>query len=1612
MSVRKVTRTLVRTLLDRHCIEDKMKKLFSRAFMVVSAFIIVFTLSTCVDPIMGFFNTVYKGWPVDYLEEYGIGDLGEEPADSRGIEYKFEDGNLIISFTGSEATSEELYAYLSTWNPNPDMPESNEYIRGISYLVLDDAYKPYYEISVEKDPGVAGMPPDGRLFEYHVEGLAVAENTAKITHAIDITRDPYGVPKGFQLTIMIYNEEEAGFDSKILNFLDNLSIWEIQQEDEYRPGFYMYATGPMEINFDTRSKPYYYEIDISKDLGEDETIGWPDDITLGQFGLFGLMDLIDYGATDVTYQIIPYGSDDDEEAGGDQLILRFYGATNGWTEASVMAYFNQNTWKPDEITVPTILNYDRGPASASFDITYKSYYELGSTIKLGTKYGWPKDDLRSAYGIENWKNPPSEAINATVTHFIDTSEEDDSLYIWFLGDSGTSAKVKGKEDDYFNKTWCPEESLEANITEYSRGAYFGSLNEGSRPFFEMVFTKNSEVIEGWPQSAMLTKYGITDMAKPEGADYISHYESTEIDPDTNLEETKLIIKYYGESETIFDPVATGLFQTWRPEEQITVLTNEYSRVNFNGSLNMGIKPYYEIEIGENREFQPGWPTTGIRPQYGISEWTAPGNTEYWAYSIDDTDGSLTIRFRGTTAFNFKDFAPGLLSNPSNSWWPEGQSETEPSVFEYSRGVYISAFDTNFVNGYCDIVLTKNEEIFEGWPLGTAPGNKRDAYGFNGPNEGVWNNQPSNTNYITYTDDPAEGLTIRFYSTYLITSKSVSNSTGNYFNNTWEWEDPVADEQTGEWPEGIDQYIRGGFNAEFNSNEAPYYEFNFTKRTDCETGWPNSQIRDKYDLAGTNEAVWNSSPTNTDYITYTDDPAEGLTIRFYSSALLDGSTVSNSTGTYFNTTWFAEELTPDDITGELPVDVNQYSRGGFNAEFDYAGSPYYEMSFTQRTDCTPKWPDSTVRGKYGLSAWNNPPTGAEYITYVDDPVEGLSIKFHGNSGTLGSIQSSYLNNTWFIEEPEEDEETHEWPDPRITNYSRGGYNAELSAIDEPYYEMTFTENTENTTWPSNLFESYGLHGLSSGKPSDIDYQIFTEENPQSNSRNLTIRYYAASSNNTIRSYLVGVANNWSVIPPSELEEPLEPGAVAYGRGYTQAILTPIQNAYYELDISFEIPSASPSVPGWPTSYLAEFDLAGYNQPVNSIYPAYEYYPDPGNGGDDEKSLIMMFYRAEGVSDSTFETAINTVLASSWTYDAESSTAEILEYNKPGYFLSFTVGSRPYYEIEACEDTSVQKGWPTASVWANFGLTVSSAAPANTSNIVNTYDETYKDSLEVKFIGTGTATNLNTLEAVIKSYFSTWNALNAASPFEYSKGKWDATFTTGTRTGSGTLTAEYTIEISLKDNCEIGWPGTSILNKYGIGSAPGNATDIGYSVSGDDILIWFSGTTGISSGTTESQARKLFDDWRVDSTNNTTSNPGEYSRGLYEASLTIKSGYFEIEISPNADSHAWGSPAPINLSTYRLGSGTMPAVGTNGITSVGYINDVDAVIIWFIGNDNTEAVLKAWLTTNGWQADTTTGNTVEYYSLTPSPEKNLDFTYYGPMTNNVITNKTYYELAVDK
>ena len=528
---------------------------------------------------------------------------------------------------------------------------------------------------------------------------------------------------------------------------------------------YEYSRGTTYGSFDTSSAPNYT---IIFSINSGVKSGWPDSTLKAQYGF----DDWTYpaGASYVTYYIDP----DDGS-----LTIKFSGTA---AESAVKTYFGG--WVSDAST-STIFDYSRGASLAEFDITAKPYYSVTFSINTDVTTGWPAD-LLSQYGVTDWPAPPSGAQYITYA----TDPVDGSLTVTFTGTATTESAVK----TYFG-AWV-NDGATSTVFDYSRGASIAEFITSGKPIYTIQFSVDSSVNSGWPADLM-AQFGVNDWtAPPTGAQYITYFTDTD---------GSLLIKFNGTATT--ESAIKTYFGGWVSESS-TSTSFDYSRGTAYASFDTSGKPTYTIQFSANTSVTGGWPVASLA-QLGANDLTALSDASYIAYFVD-TDGSLNIRFYGTSA------TETALKAYFANWTSETSSVT--NVLNYSRGTAYASFDSR----------TKPNYILSFYPDTTA------QTGAGWPASGIWNK------YAAGTSAPQPGNIDSGTVGYNFKSTVQGNTTTNVLT-IWFYAASGASTQTVidsvdaalaaggfDWDDTATGTVRAYYNsanctALFDTGKAPYFQ---------------------------------------------------------------------------------------------------------------------------------------------------------------------------------------------------------------------------------------------------------------------------------------------------------------------------------------------------------------------------------------------------------------------------------------------------------------------------------------------------------------------------------------------------------------------------------------------------------------------------------------------------------------------------------------------------------------------------------------------------------------------------------------------------------------------
>jgi len=1544
-----------------------MKKTIHVSIGFVLAVISVFAIVSCVNPVLDIWTPkTYRGWPTrEKRESYGILDMYEIPG-LRDVSYtvSFDETEVTINFKGDENTEAELKKYFGKWTKEVSTsPLSEAYSRGITSAELTPGSGFSYAIDISLDLGAMGWPIPYRLREYHISGLSSAPaGTTRVSHLIELTHLPGFVnPRGFMLTLMIYGNDPYGTDNfdrnipppenpdPILGALKNYYFdmgggsdgwYQMPEENldllwnELYPGTerpldtYGYYFGDyLNAIVYAQNAPYYYEVDIDKSFDENVQFGWPGDISrtvLGEFGLHRMpKPTINPAAvdTDITYVVT-----DQVEIEGvieDKMItVSLYGTQK--TETDILSYFKDGTWRVvpreelDSSTPETVSVFSRGITYAEVDTSFKPYfYEIRASKDPNAITGWPDSTVRKKYRIhrdvnDDWDRPAGE----TRIFYTDIVEEaegggtENVLSIWFFGSESTIAEINNR----FKANWCREPPTAEGLFEYSRGITLAAFDVTYAPYYQLTFTLNKELTEGWP-GTKIPGYGNGTQKRNPG---------------------------------------------W-------VLADEWNETTIKSK----------------------------NPKY-VSDYTVHYKTEADPEAVPPVPESLSIRFfwdadEATVRDAF------FETKGKKSWYEVKPDTTDPTynaddykfVTTYSRGTTLAEFDiTDAEYHYYEITLTKNTEYDEYdvhgelWPAKTirefgTPVQK--PYGNNTHDE------PSSSNYTGYKDytlyyitpedkttTPAtpEALTVRFYWDVGVTPANVEKT---FFDSSWFVVVPDPSEQGYVPPEpGVTTYAKGTSIADFNPNEAPYYEITYYKEIGCEEGWPIDKIPEygngthKRTTPITTPPKWElttewKEPTNTNYVKESTihivteaDPAanppvpKSLTIRFYWN-----DTAANVAKYFFDTTnksWV--EVPEVDALGnviDIP-NVTTYSRGTTYAEFDItdAANHYYEITLTKNTDYDYKegWPAKDLREKPGTPVQkpygnntHDEPNNSSYNTYADYTLyyitpedktttpatpEGLTVRFYwGNPATA---ESSFFGSSWFVVVPDPTEQGYVPPEPGVTTYTKGTSQADFDPNDAPYYEITYYKEIGlDEGWPTDKIPEYGNGTQRRKNKSGWDilnnWELTTEWKEPTNSsyvsastihyvteadpttpKSLTIRFYWNANADTVRNYFFDTTGkSWIEVPEVDAygNVIVTPNVTTYSRGttYAEFDITDAANNYYEITLTKNTDFDYKE--GWPGSSITGGKTYGNNTIVeptsntnystNSDYSIYYITPATTNPAA-PASLTVRFYWNNSVLPDAVRS--NFFGHQSWTEEIPDPSEQgyvepdpnVVTYSRGTTVAEFDPNDAPYYEITFSKLEGCEEGWPNQTIRGKYGNSTkdtytiwqgpsgSGYDPAYTTYVDDLTSDPHNLTIRFFWEPAGGASYVE--NQFFDKANKTWS-IEVLDPMDPDYTAPDPGVTTYSR---GTTYADfnpneapyYEITLVRNSDCEEGWP-TTLIPNYGNGTSGLNApTESGY----------VDGYTTHSLNPSEGSITIRFYWWTTSST----------------VSTTIKNKYFEVA-SPN-------------------------------------------------------------------------------------------------------------------
>ncbi|MCL2833109.1 MAG: hypothetical protein FWD78_08060, partial [Treponema sp.] len=854
------------------------------------------------------------------------------------------------------------------------------------------------------------------------------------------------------------------------------------------------------------------------------------------------------------------------------------------------------------------------------------------------------------------------------------------------------------------------------------------------------------------------------------------------------------------------------------------------------------------------------------------------------------------------------------------------------------------------------------------------------------------------------------LNIRYYDK----SSGRETDAGNLFS-TWCPDGTINITPT----ESTNKYNKSIYDGSLNRVQQ-YYNVNITKDLTLKAGWPDRDKREQFGLSqGDVYDIWDDMPPQDwENFTYkyfdglTPDPYNNniipkpsLTLRFYKNFNIDSIKPD-----YFSEAWEAVDSTVQ------TNNIKDYTRGGFRASFNETNSGtyhYHDITFTERDDCKLKWPGIDVRTKYGLiqdSPWLDPPTSTKYMTYSDSddyPSTGkpssLTIRFYGTTdpdiGSGRDLENNYFYD-WFAEGP--------------GTYSRSDNNLSYSMVDpaaaNTYYQLVFTKNSKTTGWPaSNILESYGLHGMTTTMPADVDFVTY-EMVPGSTTRTLKIRYYAGSSVNEVSQYFrddstYKPGNNWVFN--------IDENSLDLRRGYANAVITryqPSSRSYYDLDVTFTIPGTQ----GWPTSNLTTYGLGNMSQFTNVLYPSYVVEPTDKYG----QYLTLRFYRTFGSTDTAIETAITNYFSTNGWVLNDSSTADILNYTKASSGLSNSVNIdftyRPFYTIRI-SNSCIKDGWPDATIRGDFGLTNScwTTVPSNFSNISYIYwDGNTPDPYN---------NNVKQPKSLTIRFTASANT-QATIPADYFYGAWEVTGTNTQTFTRGSIKAVFDETDSLNGNfqfiftprtdCKPGWPDSATMTAFGLTNSAwaSEPTSEPYTVytynPGTSLNIRFYGS---GSAQTDVTGYYFDDTWEL--TSESTSTKFVYTRGgiraIFEIFDTADPSYFyyQLTFTPRpATECQTGWPSSTILSNFGLTNSAWSSIPTSYpyITYVYNSTGTKTLTIRFYGSANSGNDLTTQYFDSSWTIAST------QQGITTYTRAGIQATY-EVITISTSPNYYYYQLT---
>jgi len=1207
------------------------------------------------------------GWPnTELLGSFGLNKLTQPAPGTSNVMHFHEVDDLAIRFSGTTANRDAILAYFaesSGWSkpkdtngdPIPDPSGEYHFVRGIATVVFYTVGAPYYEIVVTRDvEGVPDWPSDTLLKEYGLHGLSAPTTTTTYSHfvdeGIDENNEPYEA-----LVIRFYGSEDLvdPAEAEIRAYFEN-GTWDAGAGTAFTSE---YSRGIASVIFDTAGKPYY-ELYVSRYLpGE---AGWPSNTDL----------LKSYGIPDMTSAVWPVGSelmhirnDIDEEG---NLIIQFYGEPSNWL--FLKTYFDNvaHNW----ILVASldgVYDYTRGITSVGVDTSTAPYYELFVSIEIEGDEGWPGDDLKTKYGIDDitW---PSNAYN--ITHAEEEGVDDNDepyagLVIRFFGTATDGQDIS----DYLSVSngW---EFLDTSsgISNYYRGIAYVSFNTGSSPYYEMYVSLSGEFVPGWPVLGTLESFGLHGMAAvipldaPAADHSIDGDELSIVFSDASV--GSVILAYFNLTANNWTKETTDA-----DENALTAGTYRYTRGISDVTITVtGI--YYTITASRyiDEGFETGWPLSSVLSTYGLFGMTQPlgtSPTTIWhkaGTEIDDETGveyaTFTIQFYG---FEFVTDGDAILYFESNGWNNVTPSATEPNVFHYSRGVAYLVFDAS-EKPYYEIMVTIEAEGTPGWPLSSV----LDSFGL--PGITLPSRQDMN---ITHALLDANSLVMQFYGT----SADVS-AIRNYFEAS-NWSIATAD--------GIYAYERGITTVTINTSTPPYYIIEVERNVDELTqGWPSTALLLQYGASDLyfpttvpNAYVWHSESTET-------DGSKTLDIHFFEASQLNEERVK----TYFTTgNWTLDQ---ENSSGQIYV----YERGVATGYFDAESQPYYSLEFSMGDPGTPGWP-GTLLNSYGLFGMTTTaPAGAvsgtiyhsignEVDQETGDVEDSLTIRFDGLPSTANVITTWFNNNNWV-----KDVDLTQGSTTNTYYKSKGIASVvRFDTTTAPSYLLYVERDTEGNVagWPlAAKLQEYGLYNLPA-RPTTMSTLIWYEEEEDPNEGDtLTIKFYGPATTATTRTVFEGTTATGirSLFPTTNtatgcwtIDSTALAGTYAFERGISHVTIDTTNWPYYEIHVSKEAGATS----GWPAAgILLKHGVSGLNTPTTANLASYvansTFYVDG------EEELIITFHTTAAVTTINNHRTQYFSTANGWTADTAASNA--FPYSKGSISVEYS-STKTYFHMITVE-----------------------------------------------------------------------------------------------------------------------------------------------------------------------------------------------------------------------------------------------------------------------------------------------------------------------------------------